>query len=118
MAPGVECVPDGMAIDANGNIWVALHGAGEVRCFDPRAQPGGRLLAIVELPVEAGVEVTACSWGGAQLDELYITTAHKFWDDEKKSRMPLGGRLFKVPREALAQLGPGANGRPESHFRR
>ena len=107
-------VPDGCALDVEGMLWVVLYGGGEVRRFDPRS---GALLAVVVLPSAAGVESTSCAFGGTDLDELYITTAHKFWTSEQKTRMPLGGALFKVTREMLAQLGPGIRGCPVSHFK-
>ncbi|HVV31423.1 MAG TPA: SMP-30/gluconolactonase/LRE family protein [Mycobacteriales bacterium] len=60
--------PDGLAVDADGMVWVALHGAGQVRCLDP----AGTLRAVVEVPVE---DVTACCFGGADLGTLFITTS-------------------------------------------
>lgn len=60
--------PDGMTLDADGNLWVAFWGGSSVRCFSP----GGALLETVELPVP---QVTSVAFGGAALDRLYITTA-------------------------------------------
>ena len=67
-------VPDGCALDAEGMLWVALFGAGSVRRIDPRS---GAVLAVVELPEEAGPQCTACAFGGVELDELYVTTARE-----------------------------------------
>jgi sugar lactone lactonase YvrE len=72
---------------------------------------------VIVLPAEAGVEVTACAFGGEGMTELYITTCHKFWGAQKKAQLPLGGGLFKVSKEALSQLGPGIRGAPENHFK-
>lgn len=60
--------PDGLTIDAEGCIWVALWGGWQVRRYDP----GGRLLAIVDVPV---AHVTSVAFGGPHMDEMYITTA-------------------------------------------
>ncbi|GAA2107427.1 SMP-30/gluconolactonase/LRE family protein [Microlunatus panaciterrae] len=62
--------PDGMTIDANGNLWVALWGGSGVRCFDPGT---GEQLAAIE--VEGASQTSACTFGGADLDRLYITTS-------------------------------------------
>jgi hypothetical protein len=90
-------------------------GAGEVRRYDPSS---GALLATVALPADAGVESTACAFGGDELDELYITTAHEFWDADKLAKHPTAGGLFKVSKEEIAkQLGPGIRGEPMHAFR-
>lgn len=60
-------VPDGLAVDAAGNVWIAVFGAGEVRGFDA----AGRLHTVVEVGHPA---VTSCAFGGASLDMLFITT--------------------------------------------
>jgi len=112
---GFPPVPDGCALDTQGMLWTACFGAGEVRRYDPSS---GKLVATVVLPDEAGLETTACAFGGAQLDELYITTAHEFWPADKMAKHPTAGGLYKVPREALAAaLGPGVTGVPMHHFK-
>jgi len=63
-----EALPDGLAVDAEGGIWVALMGGGAVN----RYRPDGTLEDRVELPVR---QVTACAFGGPRLDELFITTS-------------------------------------------
>jgi sugar lactone lactonase YvrE len=62
--------PDGLTLDAEDRVWVALWGGAAVRCYDP----GGSLVEQVELPVP---KVTACTFGGPELDELYITTSRE-----------------------------------------
>ncbi|MFQ3224330.1 MAG: sugar lactone lactonase YvrE [Lentimonas sp.] len=67
-AHGYDSSPDGMTIDANGNLWVAFCHGGCVTCFDPNT---GEQLRKVDLPC---VETTACAFGGPNLDRLFVTT--------------------------------------------
>ncbi len=63
-----DVMPDGMAVDAEGGIWVAVWGGSVVQRYDA----GGRLTGVVRLPA---ANVTSCAFGGPGLDRLYITTA-------------------------------------------
>jgi sugar lactone lactonase YvrE len=78
--------PDGLTVDAEGGVWVALHGSGTVHRYDAT----GRLDAVVEVPTP---QVTACTLGGPQLDQLFVTTSREGMgpDDD-----PLAGSLFRV----------------------
>ena len=78
--------PDGLTVDAEGGVWVALFGGGAVHRYTSE----GRLDAVVELPTP---QVTACTLGGPQLDQLFITTSREGMgpDDD-----PLAGSLFRV----------------------
>jgi sugar lactone lactonase YvrE len=58
--------PDGMTVDREGGLWVAIAGAGEVR----RYAPDGSLLARVSISAPA---VTSCCFGGDDYDQLFIT---------------------------------------------
>lgn len=60
--------PDGMAIDEEGGLWIALWGGSAVRRYDP----DGTLTRVVELPCE---NVTSCTFGGQDRSTLYITTS-------------------------------------------
>ena len=68
--PKEHGLPDGLTVDREGGVWVALYGGSAVR----RYSPGGRLDAVLELPV---TQVTACTFGGPDLAELYITTSRE-----------------------------------------
>lgn len=60
--------PDGITLDAEGGIWVALWGGSAVHRYD-RA---GALTAVVEVGAS---QVTSCAFGGESLDRLFITTS-------------------------------------------
>ena len=85
----VDGNPDGMAVDKNGNLWVAMWGSGKVCCFDAE----GNIKLIVQLPVS---KVTSCTFGGTDLNELYITTASVGLNDIELERQPHAGKLFKL----------------------
>jgi sugar lactone lactonase YvrE len=78
-------LPDGLAVDAEGGVWVALWDGGAVR----RYAPDGALDAVVPLPC---ARVTACTFGGADLDELFITTSRLELPDGVD---PAAGALFR-----------------------
>jgi sugar lactone lactonase YvrE len=91
-------LPDGLTIDAEGGIWVALWDGGAVR----RYSPDGELDAVVPLPCG---RVTACAFGGDDLDELFITTSRL---GLPPGADPSGGALFRCK--------PGVRGRPVLEF--
>ncbi|CAB4709615.1 unannotated protein [freshwater metagenome] len=93
--------PDGMCVDAAGNLWVAFWGGGCVRSFSPT----GELLAQVDV---AATLVTNCAFGGADLSTLYITCAIPSYEDFVKGEEPLAGSLFKAD--------VGAKGRLQNNF--
>lgn len=66
---GETGAPDGMTIDTEGRLWVAVFNGFGVHCINPDT---GRSLDKVSVPVP---KTTACWFGGENLDELYITTA-------------------------------------------
>ena len=83
-------MPDGMAIDSDGMLWVAHYGGSCVSRWDP---DGGALLERIELPV---TQVTACAFGGPNLDTLYITSAAQELDAAALEREPYAGGLFSI----------------------
>ena len=70
--------PDGMTLDADGKLWVALWGGGAVHCYDPGT---GALLNVVEVPAPF---TSSCAFGGTVLETLYITTARGGLSDEQR----------------------------------
>lgn len=85
-----EGFPDGMTIDTENMLWIALYNGSKVIRVDPVS--GDRLLEI-PLPVP---KVTSCTFGGGDLDELYITTAREHMSDDDIEKAPLSGSLFKA----------------------
>jgi sugar lactone lactonase YvrE len=90
--------PDGLCVDADGGVWVALWGGSAVR----RYTADGRLDEVVEVPAS---RVTACTFGGPGLRELFITTSAEGADRQDE---PLAGALFSVE--------PGVAGMPALPF--
>lgn len=78
--------PDGLTVDAEGAVWVALYGGGAVHRYDI----DGRLDAVIDVPT---AQVTACTFGGPGLDQLFITTSRQGMDRDDD---PLAGSLFRV----------------------
>lgn len=95
--------PDGMTIDADGNLWVALWGSGTVGKFDPKT---GELLQKVIVPAQ---NVTSCAFGGKDLKTLYITTARVGVNEDKLKEFPFSGGLFSVK--------PGVRGVPAEFYK-
>ncbi len=82
-------VPDGMAVDADGNLWIAVWGAGEVRRFTPDGVQTG--VVKVDAPHSSSV-----AFAGPDLDLLVITTARWDLSPEVLDAYPLSGRFFTV----------------------
>jgi sugar lactone lactonase YvrE len=77
--------PDGLALDEEGGVWVAMWGGSAIRHYDA----DGALVDVVELPVR---NVTACAFGGADRSRLHITTSRHGLDDPE----PEAGSVFVV----------------------
>ncbi len=82
--------PDGMTIDAQGKLWVALFEGAAVSRWDP---DGGRLIDSYPIPAK---NVTSCAFGGENLDELYVTTARFLMTAEDLKAYPYSGGLFRL----------------------
>ena len=80
--------PDGMTIDSEDKIWVALWAGWGVARFDPVS---GELLEKIDVPAS---QVTACAFGGPSLDDLYVTTARRGLEGEALAKEPAAGGLF------------------------
>jgi sugar lactone lactonase YvrE len=78
--------PDGLTVDSEGFVWVALSGGGAVH----RYSPAGALDGVVEIPT---MKVTACAFGGPRLDQLFVTTTR---ENLRAGEDPLAGSLFRA----------------------
>ncbi len=82
--PGDAGSPDGLCVDAEGGVWVALYGGAAVHRYSPE----GTLEAVLDLPVS---RPTACVFGGAGLDTLFVTTSRENLPPDAE---PRAGALF------------------------
>jgi sugar lactone lactonase YvrE len=97
-----EGLPDGLVVDADDCLWVALCRAGRIR----RYTPAGIMDREIRVPASL---VTSMTFGGRDLDVLYITTArHRLTPAEAQTQVHAGG-LFCCQ--------PGPTGRPANRFR-
>jgi sugar lactone lactonase YvrE len=94
----LEHRPDGLTVDAEGGVWTALSDGGAVR----RYSADGRLDTVLTLPTR---KVTACTFGGEHLDELFITTSREGLEPGED---PAAGALFRAE--------PGVRGVPVREF--
>ena len=81
---------DGMAIDEEGMLWIAVYGGACVKRYDPQ---DGALLRELQLPMD---NVTSCAFGGRDLNELYVTSACQGFDEAEKEAQPLAGSLVRL----------------------
>ena len=79
--------PDGLCVDTEGNLWIAIWGAGEVRCYTP----AGERLATVDVPAP---HTSSVAFVGPARDTLLITTARDELPAEQLEEFPLSGHLF------------------------
>jgi sugar lactone lactonase YvrE len=94
--------PDGMTVDAAGDLWVAVYGGGQVQ----RYSPDGVLRQVLAVPAR---QSTSCAFAGPGLNRLYVTTATEDWSDEQRRSEPASGLMYRFETEAI--------GRPAAMFR-
>jgi sugar lactone lactonase YvrE len=86
IAPGAGA-PDGMTIDQEGCVWIAMWGAGAVLRFTQ----SGEVVARIDLPAR---QVSSCCFGGPDLQTLFITTSQEDYSPRRIAEEPDAGRLF------------------------
>lgn len=96
--------PDGMTIDEEGKLWIALWGGWAISRWDPET---GSCIGMIDLPVS---QVSSCVFGGKDFSELYITSARIGLDHKKIIEEPLAGSVFKI-------CIPGVRGLPANTFK-
>lgn len=89
--------PDGLCVDADGGVWVALWGGGAVRRYDPDGAIS------MELTLDCP-PVTACAFGGKDMTTLFVTTSG------------YDGRYPEEPAGSLFAFDPGVRGLPVDGF--
>lgn len=100
-ADGAPGRPDGSAMDADGCLWNTRYGGGAL----VRIAPDGRVDRRIDLPAS---QPTCCAFGGADLGDLYVTTAAQRLSPGQLAREPGSGHVLV--------LRPGVRGLPESRF--
>jgi sugar lactone lactonase YvrE len=98
----VPGVPDGLTVDLDGYVWVAMWDGGALRRF----APSGELDAVVPVPV---ARPTSAAFGGDGMAELFVTTASEGLTPAQREAQPLAGRLL--------HLSPGPVGLPSTTTR-
>ena len=97
----VDGTPDGLAVDAEGHVWLALWDGWALR----RYRPDGTLERVVDFPVS---KVTSCAFGGDDLGDLYVTSASTGLSEAELRAQPHAGGVFV--------LRPGVTGRAPNRF--
>ena len=87
--PDEEGVPDGLTVDCEGYIWSARWGGWKLTRYDPT----GQVEREIRMPVQ---HPTSCAFGGARLDELYITSAKAPLNEAQREEQPRAGDLFRL----------------------
>ena len=94
--------PDGLTVDAEGDLWVAIWGGGRVH----RYSPAGDLRQVLDVPA---AQTTSCAFAGPGLHRLYVTTATEDWTDDERRADPRAGLVYRFETDAT--------GRPADPFR-
>lgn len=90
--------PDGLTVDAEGGVWTAIANGGRVEHYTP----DGRRADVIDVGAK---KVTACTFGGPDLTELFITTSR---ENLPEGVDPAAGSLFRAV--------PGVTGKPTLTF--
>lgn len=99
-----EGAPDGLTVDAAGDLWVAVYGGGCVR----RYAPNGALRQVLDVPAE---QTTCCAFGGPGMGRLYVTTATEGWTEAQRRAEPGAGLVYRLDTDATGL--PAAPFRPD-----
>ena len=102
MLDASDGTPDGLTVDEEGCLWVAVWDAWRVSRYSPE----GRELLRIRMPVP---RPTSCCFGGTSLDTLYVTSASVRLNEKALAAAPQSGALFAI-------RVPGVRGLPETTF--
>ncbi len=93
---GFDGLPDGMATDSAGNIWICHVTAGRICCYSP----AGEKLHTIVLPVPM---VTSCAFGGPDLTDLYATTGRIILDAPDLAAYTDSGSVYRIKTKIQGQ---------------
>ena len=96
--------PDGLTVDADGDVWVAIWGGGRIH----RYSSAGELRQALAVPA---MQTTSCAFAGPGLHRLYVTTATEDWTDEERLADPKAGLVYRFETDATGH--PGRPVRPD-----
>lgn len=89
--------PDGLTVDSQGYVWSCHWDGGRVRRYTPR----GEFDREISLPIQ---RPTSCTFGGLNLDVLYVTSARIGLDETQLAAQPLSGSLFSISHPGVIGL--------------
>lgn len=95
--------PDGMTIDTEGMLWIAHWGGWQVTRWDPQT---GEKISSISLPA---AQITSCTFGGPEMEDLFITSAKTGLSPGQLNNQPLAGSLFVIRKS-------GFTGYPSNRF--
>ncbi len=96
--------PDGLTVDACGDIWVAIYGGGRVQRYSAEGELREELIV-------PAVQSTSCAFAGRDLNRLYVTTATEGWSDVERQAQPAAGLVYRFDTDTTGL--PAALFRPE-----
>lgn len=96
--PETDGYPDGMTIDSEGMLWIALWGGYRIARYNPLS---GEMTHNFRLPVS---QISSCTFGGENLQDLYVTTAKTGLQTHEIRKQPLAGRLFVIKNSGFQGL--------------
>jgi sugar lactone lactonase YvrE len=88
--------PDGLTVDTDGDVWVAIYGGGRIH----RYSPAGVLREQLVVPAH---QSTSCTFAGADLNRLYVTTATEGWSDAQRQAEPGAGLVYRFDVDATGR---------------
>lgn len=89
--------PDGLCVDTEGNLWIAMWGGSCIIKFDKN----GKKIKAIELPV---THPTSCCFGGDDLSTLFITTSKLVLSDAERTTQPLAGKILTMQTGSKGQM--------------
>ncbi|XP_049823903.1 regucalcin [Aethina tumida] len=88
--PDIAGHPDGMTIDEDDNLWIALYGGGSILHVNSKT---GKLIKRIALPA---LNITSAMFGGPNLDVLFVTSSRFTLSEQQKKEQPAAGAVFAI----------------------